>query len=118
MCRNLRKLLAGCMMVLLLAGCAAQQAPTAQLLTQAQQDQRQRKMIQVAQDDLERTTNALQSCSVIYARDEAIFCNGLDGYVLQRLDVSNGDVVKEGQTLAWLAVNEDPRMLESLENAV
>lgn len=118
MCRNLRKLLALLALLGLLAGCAAQTGETAQLLTQAQQDQSQRKLTQAQLDNLERTTPGLLACRIVYVRDEKIFCSGLDGYVMQRCDVSTGDVVKEGQVLAWFAKPEDLRTLESLEHAV
>jgi len=118
MCRNLRKLLASLAVLSLLAGCSAQTGETAQLLTQAQQEQGQRKLTQVQVDDLERTTPGLLACRIVYVRDEKVLCSGLDGYVMQRCEVSSGDVVKEGQTLAWFAKPADPRTLESLENAV
>lgn len=118
MYRNLRKFLSALMLVLLLTGCGTQQNQSAQLLTEAQKEQSQRKLTQAVQDDLERTTQGLQSCDVIFARDEVVTCSGLDGYVLQRVDVSTGDVVKEGQTLAWFGKTQDSRELESLENAL
>ena len=118
MYRNLRKFLSLLLAVMVLAGCSAQQTASAQLLREVQNAQSQRKLAQAVLGDLERTTQGLQSCDVIFARDEIVTCAGLDGYVLQRLDVATGDVVKEGQTLAWFAKTPDPRKLESLENDV